>query len=700
MSSKRNRSEGPSAENSAQDFEDLVSSTGRPKRRAATRNVNYSLDSSSYRRALTESTAGASKSTSTTTNGNNKTVKNKTTREKRMRLSEEESIEQQKSVRVTRSLRSKRVSTGDNEEQKSLSQKSMTSSTKTNSSKGQEENNPREISDDEDEDQEEVKKISSSKDKQPVIEIPGGGVSDDQETIVSEESDDPIGFKNQTALSVSSTYRITRNRTAQLEKVIGVPKKKPISLPRKKVLKLRERESEDDSDFVMEPRMNTRSSRRSQRTVSQKKVSYKEDEDYMVISEEEDDTEEVEKVKKKAALPKREKKRIVISESSSSDSSDTKNEFEAAHQKFCQHCNTLGYYNATNNRKYANQDKVLMLCEYCSSAYHRGCVAEHNLNARKFKCLKCLKEVPSCLECGVSRLANKKKEKDDDDDSESEVNSVEDGLLKLSIETGSGFDRTFFRCHRCYYTAHYRCLQPLKGELRMNSDTSLERWIKMYRKDCKCIECLTWDYEIDKILTYEVVPKIKKGKNVAKASIDNDRRYLVKFKQRSYRKVDWVSERWLMNVSPSLFRSFKKKNLPPLRKEDVIQSEWTKVDRVLDVFYENDAMLANIEFANKSEEEASIYQVKQAYVKWQGLTYEEATWEEDLDPNDQDFKVAYKERLNSMKIKPGKKIKSKGGFREFQEQPSYIPGKLMDYQKDGVNGLEKNLACWQMIWGS
>ncbi|MCL7042324.1 hypothetical protein MKW94_015199, partial [Papaver nudicaule] len=80
-------------------------------------------------------------------------------------------------------------------------------------------------------------------------------------------------------------------------------------------------------------------------------------------------------------------------------------------------------------------------------------------------------------------------------------------------------------------------------------------------------------------------------------------------------------------------------------------------------------------------------------VKWQGLSYAEATWERDIDiAFAQDVIDEYKAREAAMTVQ-GKLVdfqrrKSRDSLRKLDEQPDWLKGgKLRDYQLEGLNFL-------------
>jgi hypothetical protein len=236
--------------------------------------------------------------------------------------------------------------------------------------------------------------------------------------------------------------------------------------------------------------------------------------------------------------------------------------------------------------------------------------------------------------------------------------------------TATADSLVFFRCYRCSFVVHNHCLPSLdddegKSIKRKKRQTDKGELLEIYRKKWKCKDCLKWDHEVDRILTYKwcaVEDNDAEGEpeNCAGKSIDNielvemqdkesdpladsteknndapdfkdtrsspsvRRLFLIKFKDLSYRHVTWVPESWLSNVNASMIRGFLKRypDIPP-SMEEALPEEWKKVDRVLDVEFKNGKKLYNVMFTKTEVDFQSVKEVKRAFIKWQGLHYDE-----------------------------------------------------------------------------
>ncbi|KAG9294994.1 hypothetical protein G9A89_017788 [Geosiphon pyriformis] len=723
MASKRGNSQEPSLEDSIQESSiAALHISGRPPRRAASKGINYSEDVS-YKKSAPISTF----------------TKKTKSRGKREHSSD---IEDPKvTTPLTRSLRPRRVTKKAQPESNNSQQESD-----SNESNGEISNNDENsktpsmtrkeirvtrskkipMSSKEEESDDFIKtSIKNAGKRVSKKQMPKNKHSDPNQED-SEKSDDPLAIKKVHPKSSKPDQQISGQKSRSLR---NSATQKKVSYKESEVEDESSSLSSSSSDFQSEP--STRN--RPKRAVSKKNVSYMEDDDFMVISDDESEDgnnqDDDDDDSKKKSVPKRERKRKII-QSSSSDSSFDSTNFIAAHHNFCLRCHQRGFHQNGQQRKSTDESKLLILCDSCAFSVHWECMpssAKSSKIHKTFKCHNCIKNKSVCLICSLDAENRTKsvtiEDKSLDRAAEKNDKGNDDGLSNSSTPSDSANEllgsNVFFRCYRCFLTIHDTCLPPLDNE--ENSEISdivhlQEKRIRAYRKQWKCHECLGWDFEVEKILTYQDVildnqNDISKGsstsvstpkrissssaplvKNLEKdpssTNSNTSRRFLIKFKERSYRRVSWVNERWLTNVAPIMLRYFWKKNLPSLNEGDVIPRDWTKVDRVLDVVFENDETMAFAEFTNEKDELTSIKQVKRALIKWQGMTYDEATWEEDMDPSDPDFNMAYKYRLESLKISaPKSENVRKGRFKEHEEQPSYIPGKLMDYQKDGVNWL-------------
>ncbi|KAF9952628.1 hypothetical protein BGZ65_005150, partial [Modicella reniformis] len=466
----------------------------------------------------------------------------------------------------------------------------------------------------------------------------------------------------------------------------------------------------------------------------------------------------------------------------------TESNFVQAHHPFCTRCGQRGEITKRKSKKKSDDEEddeplgSLLLCECCSTGYHRSCLRKtytDSLTGTGFRCESCIKNKGAeCLEChewvgrtpqpssavkttegnesapasatdasmvgegtdttGYSKQApnvassapesGMSKDMDVDKDavgadspSKSEGSSAP---TPSSIAAAPPADQILFRCFRCTYTAHDKCLRPLSTMEPGNDQAQIA---KHYRKEWKCHQCQEWDRELDLILAFRDVPIRRpdsavqddadmtpadstksEGGSALEAAKDGStfpqppntmRELLVKWKNMSYRNVTWVPSYWVSQVvSPAKVKSFWKRTPGPAEIPDVILPEWTVVDKVLDVAFDPD-------YNGTEDDMDAIDYIQSVFVKWKGLDYDQSTWDEPDEPDSPDyssFKLAYKEWVTAQKIEiPMRSKKGRSGrqprslhqapFEELKEQPSYITGgTLKDYQMDGLNWLRYN----------
>ncbi|CAG8456212.1 5567_t:CDS:10 [Dentiscutata erythropus] len=357
---------------------------------------------------------------------------------------------------------------------------------------------------------------------------------------------------------------------------------------------------------------------------------------------------------------------------------------------------------------------TFVYCGKCSVTYHRQCYQLRPAVVNSIvECKYCIENNAMCIIChkssedenqqlnkseqqqsdelsvnkgdGVNEIQQSDKEVNSDEQQPKDMDNNEEDAMSSSSSTSDPYPNLLFRCNRCSLTMHERCLPAL------NEDDSPELTIELYRERWNCHLCDRWSWEIDKILTYRFISEksgessiLDESNTLMKAS---EIEVLVKFKDRSYRKVEWVPGYWLMNVSVLKYRYFVKTRPVPLSEEEVIPREWLKIHRVLDVEYSNNKTLREKLSSRKSG--AGVETMKRAFIKWKGLRYIESTWEDISDLDGKKFAKALKIRRKAYKIDVMDRFVDRS-FQEIKKQPSWLSNnpkyqnKLMDYQLDGI----------------
>ena len=212
-----------------------------------------------------------------------------------------------------------------------------------------------------------------------------------------------------------------------------------------------------------------------------------------------------------------------------------------------------------------------------------------------------------------------------------------------------------FRCQTCLRAAHYACLSQ-----------SISTW--QVANNWQCVSCTSWGTP-DAVLAWRPMTNESTASKdlivnfsspskrlVPPANLPSykdpseNAEYLVKFKEQSFRQVEWVPHAWLRATYPARLRGFLTKgpsiDISPETGEEVddqdhlesfglapnpdgiskIPKEWLTPDRVLEVEYYpkkgNDLIpSANLKSLGADPVD-SIDRIARLYIKWQGLPYE------------------------------------------------------------------------------
>ncbi|XP_057515682.1 protein CHROMATIN REMODELING 5 isoform X1 [Amaranthus tricolor] len=177
----------------------------------------------------------------------------------------------------------------------------------------------------------------------------------------------------------------------------------------------------------------------------------------------------------------------------------------------------------------------------------------------------------------------------------------------------------------------------------------------------------------------------------------NEMEFLIKWKGQSHLHCQWKPLVELQNLSGfKKVMNYMKKVAEDVRFRRSVSREEIEVHDVskemdLDLFKQN--CLVERIIADRINKDSSGEVTPEYLVKWQGLSYAEATWEKDVDiAFAQDAIDEYKVREAIIAV-PGKTVdvqrkKIKGSLRKLDEQPEWLMGgKLRDYQLEGLNFL-------------
>lgn len=273
------------------------------------------------------------------------------------------------------------------------------------------------------------------------------------------------------------------------------------------------------------------------------------------------------------------------------------------------------------------------------------------------------------------------------------ANNGVDPITPVDMARVGNIDNILFRCASCQRAFHVEHLAPFRG--RDKSDV-----FEQYSLHWQCQDCLDAPGEIEELVAWRPykceLPRLRTFDVELIQEIDKE--YLIKWKRKSYFHVTWMPGDWVWGSSNhamrrAFYRSSKAKK-PILATEDAIPEDKLRVDIVFDVRYVTDAMEAE---GPKPEK------VKEAFVKYKGLNYEDSVWETPPQPSEverwADFRDAFNDFLLRDTIHTPTRATIKAHLasmraKDFEKklllhkQPEAVTGgDLMEYQIDGVNWL-------------
>ncbi|KAK2806798.1 hypothetical protein FQN50_005660 [Emmonsiellopsis sp. PD_5] len=407
------------------------------------------------------------------------------------------------------------------------------------------------------------------------------------------------------------------------------------------------------------------------------------------------------------------------------------NRFRARHWQICHTC-----LSSDNNSKGS-----LVFCQGCTTSYHHKCLGprgqrEHLVtkvgeNDFVLQCRRCLgsanlkdalaPHLGACSQChqmGPLSKPLRSKMTPREEQLQREGNGGSDPIVHVKTPLYH-IDNVMFRCVSCDRAWHMSHLPPrgrnpsrepetLDSEEEEHDrdqdrgDEASQRF-KEYSRRFTCEECATMPGDIESLVAWRPVNIDNFIPGYTSDMMEETmKEYLVKWRKQSYFRTSWMPGPWVWGVIASGMRHAFNRSLralkPIMSKEDAIPEENLRVDIIFDLQYSN--VVSNrtyeIDMARSKE-------VSKIYVKYKGLTYEEAVWETIPTPQEterwQDYQTAYEDwvagkYVHVPKSNNLKKHLTSARSRDFatqlvkQAQPSILTGgQIMDYQKDGLNWL-------------
>ncbi|KAN0080601.1 PHD/FYVE-zinc-finger like domain containing protein [Elaphomyces granulatus] len=402
------------------------------------------------------------------------------------------------------------------------------------------------------------------------------------------------------------------------------------------------------------------------------------------------------------------------------------NGFRLRHRNVCDTCSILDD---------DDQKGPLVFCQGCTSAFHRTCLGyrgsrEHlvtKIANNKFvlQCRRCIgvghkkdSTAPHqghCSKCNAPGLLSqplRDRLTARQEQHLRESNSGIDPITAVDMKMVDNPNEVLFRCKICSRAFHFEHLPPKpkaahaqEGEDSLTADIANSRFDE-YIKISTCQDCEAAPGEIEVLVAWRPTnPDSHVLGSTADSMQEGEKEYLIKWKGKSYYRTSWMPGSWVWGVTTSSMRKafFKSpKNLKAkLTTEDAIPEEFLRVDIVFDVRYSN--IVSSRTNRTQETDIARVKEVKEAYVKFKGLSYEDSVWESMPDPSDVerwlDFKKAYDDWVlrayvhvpNPVTLRKHLSHVRNQDFEstlETRTQPDTLTGgEIMEYQIDGLNWL-------------
>ena len=168
----------------------------------------------------------------------------------------------------------------------------------------------------------------------------------------------------------------------------------------------------------------------------------------------------------------------------------------------------------------------------------------------EFICSACMKG-GSCIGCGEVALEPDPRLRSQDSKDADEDVTMEETQPRQELEIPK---ELFFRCVTCKRLSHYEHLPP--PDHSDGSDWDAVSLAKHYSEDWLCGDCASFTYKVEKIIAWRPFPKGATQPDKPNYRDALPREYLVKWKDRSYRRVTWVPHMWILATHGQMLRHF------------------------------------------------------------------------------------------------------------------------------------------------
>lgn len=346
------------------------------------------------------------------------------------------------------------------------------------------------------------------------------------------------------------------------------------------------------------------------------------------------------------------------------------------------------------------QDNFVLQCRYCINLYQKKDRRAPDLT----RCFTCHESGKSCKPFSQRKTAKQEEQLRLENNGEDPVHEVDPELINNA-------DTCLFRCTTCRRGFHFEHLPSTSsddaGNITSDTDTLRAKNIEEYSIEWKCRDCTDAPGKIDALIAWRPVDH---ENYIGQSYLDyreDDIEYLVKWEKQSHRHCVWKPGSWVWGAAHGAMRSSYAKRVaaegigPQFDTKSAIPEELTMIDVILSVQYR-----ANFHATSKKADFQNVRKIDKVYVKFLGLGYDEAVWDDPPPPDSgklyDEFLSAYDEYLAGVYFEDVSRTEMLDRTKEFRaldfaneiestEQPETIRnGELMKYQISGVNWLKYN----------
>ena len=401
--------------------------------------------------------------------------------------------------------------------------------------------------------------------------------------------------------------------------------------------------------------------------------------------------------------------------------------FRKRHAQECESCTFRG--------DHAEKGPVIF-CQGCTVGYHKYClrgrsVRDHlvtKVGEQLFvlQCSRCIGVAnenrhmhphygtcAACNELGVNSQAFRPKLTTKQEAQQREENGGKDPITIVESSLINNAANVMFRCCQCKRSWHMHHLPDRKtatsgqddeeDEKNVSEEQLAQKRFELYHRSWTCKDCVENQSQIDAIVAWRPVNMETYQPGVSPEAIpEAQKEYLIKWKAQSYLRTKWMPGDWVFGLATyqriSTFNKKPENHVPKQTTTDAIPEDFLRIDIVFDVRY-----TSVVRNSTKEIDLARVKEVEMAYVKYKGLGYEDAIWEQPprYDETDRwnDYKAAYEDYILKLHVS----IPPQSTLRrhlihvrnqDFETQlmrksqpASLTGGQIMQYQMEGLNWL-------------